>query len=178
MSMVCSYISAKNEELFMNISIERKIGDNIRRLREKIGFTQEYVATKLQLEGCDITRSALAKIEVGQRHLYPDEIIFLKKILRTNYEEIFSLNWLIAKAARINRAADFLDRRNRERRKRNGQAKVRSIEERKEGRKGLAVKDKKKPSCERTHNSVKNWKVAMPYPPGQCPDKYFRRKKA
>jgi DNA-binding helix-turn-helix protein len=92
MSMVCSYISAKNEELFMNVSIERKIGDNIRKLREKIGFTQEYVATKLQLEGCDITRSALAKIEVGQRHLYPDEIIFLKKILRTNYEEIFSLN--------------------------------------------------------------------------------------
>ncbi len=90
--MVCSYISAKNEELFMNVSIERKIGDNIRKLREKIGFTQEYVATKLQLEGCDITRSALAKIEVGQRHLYPDEIIFLKKILRTNYEEIFSLN--------------------------------------------------------------------------------------
>lgn len=76
----------------MNVSIERKIGDNIRRLREKIGFTQEYVVTKLQLEGCDITRSALAKIEVGQRHLYPDEIIFLKKILRTNYEEIFSLN--------------------------------------------------------------------------------------
>ena len=90
--MVCSRISTKNEELFMNVSIERKIGDNIRRLREKIGFTQEYVATKLQLEGCDITRSALAKIEVGQRHLYPDEIIFLKKILRTNYEEIFSLN--------------------------------------------------------------------------------------
>ena len=76
----------------MNVSIERKIGDNIRRLREKIGFTQEYVATKLQLEGCDITRSALAKIEVGQRHLYPDEIIFPKKILHTNYEEIFSLN--------------------------------------------------------------------------------------
>ena len=90
--MVCSRISAKNEGLFMNVSIERKIGDNIRKLREKIGFTQEYVATKLQLEGCDITRSALAKIEVGQRHLYPDEIIFLKKILRTNYEEIFSLN--------------------------------------------------------------------------------------
>ena len=103
----------------MNVSIERKIGDNIRKLREKIGFTQEYVATKLQLEGCDITRSALAKIEVGQRHLYPDEIIFLKKILRTNYEEIFSLNWLIAKAARVNRAANFLDRHNRGRNKKN-----------------------------------------------------------
>ena len=76
----------------MNVSIERKIGDNIRRLREKIGFTQEYVAKKLQLEGCEITWSALANIEVGQLHLYPDEIIFLKKILHTNYEEIFSLN--------------------------------------------------------------------------------------
>ena len=91
MSMVCSRISTKNEELFMNVSIERKIGDNIRRLREKIGFTQEYVATKLQLEGCDITRSALAKIEVGQRHLYPDEIIMLKQLLNAEYEEIFDI---------------------------------------------------------------------------------------
>ena len=49
------------------------------------------VATELQVDGCDITRSAVAKIEVGQRHLYPDEIIFLKEILGTSYEEIFEL---------------------------------------------------------------------------------------
>ena len=76
----------------MNFEIEQKIGYNIRMLREKAGFTQDYVATKLQLGGCDITRSAVAKIEVGQRHLYPDEIILLKAILNTTYEEIFSLN--------------------------------------------------------------------------------------
>ena len=75
----------------MNTQIERKIGTNIRVLREKAGFTQEYVATKLQLNGCDITRSAVAKIEVGQRHLYPDEIILLKEILHTTYEEIFCI---------------------------------------------------------------------------------------
>ena len=63
----------------MNAEIERKIGYNIRMLREKAGFTQDYVATKLQLGGCDITRSAVAKIEVGQRHLYPDEIVLLKE---------------------------------------------------------------------------------------------------
>lgn len=74
----------------MNIEIERKIGCNIRMLREKAGFTQDYVATKLQLNGCDITRSAVAKIEVGQRHLYPDEIILLKQILHVSYEDIFS----------------------------------------------------------------------------------------
>lgn len=73
----------------MNKKIEKKVGDNIRRLREKNNFTQDYVATKLQLNGCDITRSAVAKIEVGQRHLYPDEIILLKQILNVEYEDIF-----------------------------------------------------------------------------------------
>ncbi len=73
----------------MNKKIEKKVGDNIRRLREKNNFTQDYVATKLQLNGCDITRSAVAKIEVGQRHLYPDEIILLKQILNVEYDDIF-----------------------------------------------------------------------------------------
>lgn len=52
-------------------------------------MTQEILAAKLQLLGCDITRSAVAKIEVGARHLYPDEIITLREILRVSYEEIF-----------------------------------------------------------------------------------------
>ena len=60
------------------------------KLREKAGLTQEWVAAQLQLSGCDITRSAVAKIEVGQRHLYPDEIILLRDILRTSYEDIFA----------------------------------------------------------------------------------------
>lgn len=75
----------------MNAEIEKKIGYNIRMLREKAGFTQDYVATKLQLGGCDITRSAVAKIEVGQRHLYPDEIILLKHILKASYDDIFNI---------------------------------------------------------------------------------------
>ena len=76
----------------MNVTIEKKIGNNIRNLRERAGLTQEQVAAKLQTSGCDITRSAVAKIEVGQRHLYPDEIILLKEILSTSYEEIFELS--------------------------------------------------------------------------------------
>ena len=75
----------------MNAVIEKKIGQNIRLLREKNGFTQEYIAAQLQLRGCDITRSAVAKIEVGQRHLYADEIILLREILSTEYDDIFSL---------------------------------------------------------------------------------------
>lgn len=75
----------------MNINVEKRIGKNICAIRKSINMTQETLATKLQLCGCDITRSAVAKIEVGQRHLYVDEVILLKEILGVSYEEIFSL---------------------------------------------------------------------------------------
>jgi len=75
----------------MNRLIEAKVGSNIRKIRENKGMTQDTLAAKLQLEGCDITRSAVAKIEVGQRHLYPDEIILIRKILNTTFEAIFEL---------------------------------------------------------------------------------------
>ena len=75
----------------MNAEVEKKIGGNIRELREKANLTQDQLSAKLQLNGCDITRSALAKIEVGQRHLYPDEIILLKQLLKTTYEELFHI---------------------------------------------------------------------------------------
>ncbi len=76
----------------MNSKIEKRIGQNVRALREKSNLTQEQLAAKLQVQGCDITRSAVAKIEVGQRHLYPDEIILIKNILGVQYEEIFNIN--------------------------------------------------------------------------------------
>ncbi len=76
----------------MNTFIERKVGANIKKLREKAGLTQELFSARLQLEGCDITRSAVAKIEVGQRHLYPDEIIAIKKILNIDFDEIFNIS--------------------------------------------------------------------------------------
>jgi len=75
----------------VNYNIEKEIGKNIKILREKSGLTQDMLAAKLQTNGCDITRSALAKIEVGQRHLYVDEIILIKQILNTEYEQIFKL---------------------------------------------------------------------------------------
>ena len=76
--------------IMMNKSIEKAIGIRIRNLREKKGMTQELFATRLQLEGLDITRSAVAKIEVGQRHIYPDEMIMIKQVLGVSYDEIFN----------------------------------------------------------------------------------------
>ena len=73
----------------MNKNVKKEIGSNIRKIRESIGMTQDMLSAKLQLAGCDITRSAIAKIEVGQRHLYPDEILLIKEILRTDFDSIF-----------------------------------------------------------------------------------------
>ena len=73
----------------MNKAIEKEIGNNIRKIRESVGMTQDILSAKLQLRGCDITRSAIAKIEVGQRHLYPDEIMLIKEILCTDFDSIF-----------------------------------------------------------------------------------------
>lgn len=75
----------------MNAEFEKKLGRNIRDLRERNKITQEALSTKLQLQGCDITRSAVAKIEVGQRHIYPDEIKLIKEILNVSYDEIFDI---------------------------------------------------------------------------------------
>ncbi len=76
----------------MNLAVEKRIGQNIKQLREEAKLTQEMLSAKMQLEGCDITRSAIAKIEVGQRHLYPDEIILIKKILDVSYDDLFALD--------------------------------------------------------------------------------------
>lgn len=73
----------------MNKDIEKAIGANIRILREGRGITQEGLATRLQLSGLDITRSAVAKIEVGQRHIYPDEMMAIKTVLSVTYDEIY-----------------------------------------------------------------------------------------
>ena len=74
----------------MNKQIEKRIGQNIRKLRERVDMTQDALAAKLQVCGCDITRSAVAKIEVGQSHIYPDELMLIKRILNVDYEEIFA----------------------------------------------------------------------------------------
>ena len=52
----------------MNYEYSKMIGKKISALRLAKGLTQEELSARLQVIGCDLTRSALAKIEVGQRH--------------------------------------------------------------------------------------------------------------
>ncbi len=72
--------------------IEIRIGENLKLLREKKELTQEMLAVKMQVFGCDVTRSSIGKIEVGQRHIHLDEIVAIKKILGVPYEKMFDIS--------------------------------------------------------------------------------------
>ena len=74
----------------MNGNYEKRFGENIRKCRIEANLTQETLSAKMQVMGCDITRSALAKIEVGQRHIYPDEIKCFKELLSVSYDQLFN----------------------------------------------------------------------------------------
>ncbi len=73
----------------MNAGYEKAMGQKIRKMRMDQNLSQEQLSAQLQVRGCDITRSALAKIEVGQRHIYPDELKALKEIFGISYDELF-----------------------------------------------------------------------------------------
>ncbi len=73
----------------MDIKYEKMVGQNIKTLRNIKGITQEQLAIKLQVNGCDITRSTIAKMEVGQRHIYIDELKSIKEILNIPFDELF-----------------------------------------------------------------------------------------
>ena len=66
-----------------------RMGRHLAQLRQDAGLTQEQLTARLQVQGCDLTRSALAKIEVGQRHIYPDEIKAMTIALSIGYEQLF-----------------------------------------------------------------------------------------
>ena len=72
----------------MNKDYEKQTGEQIKLLRDERNLTQEEVAARLQTLGCDVTRSALAKIEVGQRHIYADEIKCLSEIFKESCDDI------------------------------------------------------------------------------------------
>ena len=73
----------------MNFLYEKLLGQQIRNIRMSKKLSQEQLSAQLQVRGCDITRSALAKIEVGQRHIYPDELKAFKEIFGISYDELF-----------------------------------------------------------------------------------------
>ena len=68
---------------------DRKIGDNMRSLRDKYDISQEKLCAELQRRGCDIARSAYAKYEAGELNVKISVLIELKKIYNCTFDDFF-----------------------------------------------------------------------------------------
>jgi len=72
------------------IKQDKCIGSNLKRLRLNSGFTQEQIATKMQLAGINMSRDFYAHIENGTYNIRTSELISLRKIFNCSYEDFFA----------------------------------------------------------------------------------------
>lgn len=70
----------KQDEIF--------IGKNIREVRLEKGIGQTELVRRLQLQGIDITRETLVKIERGIQHLKASQLRAIKNELNTTYDRL------------------------------------------------------------------------------------------
>ena len=68
---------------------DRNMGDNLRRLRDQSGLSQEKLCAELQCRNCDIGRSTYAKYENGELNIRISVLMELKKIYNCSYDEFF-----------------------------------------------------------------------------------------
>ena len=68
---------------------DRNMGENLRRLRNDSGLSQERLCAELQRRGCDIGRTTYAKYEAGELNIRASVLIELKKLYNCSYDESF-----------------------------------------------------------------------------------------
>ena len=71
------------------IKRDELLARNIRRIRLREDCGVEELARKMQLEGCDITRQTIVKIEAGVRHVSIEELFAIKEAFSTTWDDIF-----------------------------------------------------------------------------------------
>lgn len=75
----------------MDYEADQRFGAHLRDLRKRQQLSQAQLAARLQLAGVDLTRSALAKLEAGQRHFYLEEILALQTVLGISFDELLDI---------------------------------------------------------------------------------------
>lgn len=65
-------------------------GSTITRLRVGMGISQRQLADLLQLEGLEIDKNAIQRIEAGKRFVTDIELVRLSKVLHVSYEALLA----------------------------------------------------------------------------------------
>ncbi|MCI2057357.1 MAG: helix-turn-helix domain-containing protein [Oscillibacter sp.] len=66
------------------------IGANIRRIRMEQEIGQTELVRRLQLDGVEMTRETLVKIERGAQHIQASQLRGIRDALGTSYDELLA----------------------------------------------------------------------------------------
>lgn len=67
---------------------EIDVGANIREIRTRRGIGQTELVRLLQLQGIEMTRETLVKIERGIQHIKATQLRAIREALETSYDEL------------------------------------------------------------------------------------------
>ena len=65
-----------------------RIGENIRKIRKAKGLGQTDLVRMLQIEGCEMTRECLVKIERCTQHIQVSQLRAIRRALDTSYDAL------------------------------------------------------------------------------------------
>lgn len=66
-------------------------GETVTRLRVVMGISQRQLADLLQLDGLEIDKNAIQRIEAGKRFVTDIELVHLARVLRVSYIDLLGL---------------------------------------------------------------------------------------
>ena len=70
------------------IKQDLRIGANIRRIRKDRKLGQTDLVRMLQIDGCDMTRECLVKIERCTQHIQATQLQAIRRALNTTYDAL------------------------------------------------------------------------------------------
>lgn len=80
--------------MFINKTVDGRnnhCGKNIAKFRKEMKISQRMLADKLQIEGLDVDKNAVQRMESGQRFITDIELIYIAKALDKSFDDLFNL---------------------------------------------------------------------------------------
>ena len=81
--------------MFINKTAEgrnNRCGERIAQLRTAMGISQRKLADMLQLNGLDIDKNAIQRIEAGKRFVTDIELVHFSQLFRVSYNDLLGEN--------------------------------------------------------------------------------------
>lgn len=80
--------STRGDFMEQKIKQDLRVGENIRIIRKARKLGQTDLVRMLQIDGCDMTRECLVKMERGTQHIQATQLQAIKKALHTTYDAL------------------------------------------------------------------------------------------